>query len=85
MALLTRIGIGLAVAGAFCLALLRFRRSARRAGRKDEKLKNRARTAERAVEEGERNAERLEEMSKARADGPHSRDDVLERLRNGDS
>lgn len=67
------------------MALFGIRRSARKQGQKEQKLESRAETAEAAAQKGSENAERIQDMSDARADGPHSRDDIIDRLRNGDT
>ncbi len=81
----SRLAAPLVIGGTILMALLGMKRSARKQGQKEERLKTRAETAEAAASEGKQNAERLQEMSDARADGPHRRDDIIERLRNGDT
>jgi|GEM_PF-6458766 len=75
----------IAVVGGVALGLIGIRRSGRRDGRKHEQLESRAETAERELMEGAENAERMQNMSDARADGPSSRNDVVDRLRDGDA
>lgn len=81
----SRLAAPFIIGGAIAMAVFGIRRSARKQGQKEESLKNRAETAEAAALEGKENAERLQDMSDARADGPHSRDDIIDRLRNGDT
>lgn len=81
----SRLAAPFIIGGAVILALFGVRRSARKQGQKMEQLKTRAKTAQAAAQEGKENAERLQDMSDARADGPHSRDDIAKRLRDGNA
>ena len=81
----SRLAAPFIIGGAVILALLGLRRTARKRDQKTQQLKHRAETAEAAAKRGKENAERLQDMSDARADGPHSHDDIIDRLRNGDT
>jgi len=81
----SRLAAPFIIGAAIAMAVFGIRRSSRKQGQKEERLKSRAETAEAAAQEGKENAERLQDMSDARADGPHSRDDIIDRLRNGDT
>ena len=83
--LASRLAAPFIIGGAIALALFGIKRSARKDGQKTERLKTRAETAEAAAQEGQENAERIQDMSDARADGPHSRSDIIKRLRDGDT
>ncbi|MBL4869778.1 MAG: hypothetical protein JKX72_02365 [Robiginitomaculum sp.] len=73
------------IGSAVILALLGIKRKISNDAKKQERLENRAELAEAAAEEGKENANRLEDMAKARARGPHTRHDVIDRLRDGDT
>lgn len=81
----SRLAAPFIIGGAIALALMGIKRSARKNGQKEERLKARADTAEAAAQEGLDNADRLQKMSDARADGPNQRNDIIERLRDGDT
>lgn len=70
------------VIAAIVAALANMRRTAYRQGKKEEQQEADIERLERAVKEGDDHAEIQDAMHRANANGPRTRDDVLERLRN---
>ena len=73
----------LAVVGTILLALVGIKRAARREGRDEARAEARNTQLKEALDEQQETHQRLDRMRDARSDGPHSRDDVVERLRDG--
>ena len=76
---------GLALAGGVLLAIMGMKRHARREGREEATARHQREDLKEALDEQTENAERLGRMRDARSDGPHGRDAVVERLRDGDA
>ncbi|GLQ20487.1 hypothetical protein ACFFUB_00390 [Algimonas porphyrae] len=83
---LSKIGGALVLAGAVVLGVLMaitgIKRRAHHEGREEVRDEEERRRLRQAVEDGERHAEITEAMQDAHVDGPRTRDDVLDRLRN---
>jgi len=70
--------------GALILALAGFKRKSERKGRREEREKNERVQLRQALKEGKKHAKITNAMHEANVDGPHSADDVLERMRNAE-
>lgn len=73
---------GAVIVSAVVLALAGVRRAGYRAGKNEERQEADIERLERAVKEGNEHAEIQDAMHRANANGPRTRDDVIERLLN---
>jgi cbb3-type cytochrome oxidase subunit 3 len=73
---------GVVIVSAIFMAVVGMRKAAYRKGKKEERAEADIERLERAVKEGNDHAEIADAMHRANVNGPRTRDDVLERLRN---
>ena len=78
----TALVAGFLIAWAVIAALAGIKRKSKRKGRWEQKAEDARVQLEQALKDGEKHAKITDAMHEANTDGPHSADDVLDRMRN---